>query len=262
MGAKTEEEIQRAAKNIHSGHRQRLREKFTRTGTLEHFEDHEILEMLLFCVLPRRNTNPIAHQLLLKFGSLDKVLEATVEELQTVSGVGPKAAAFLTALPGLARDLERASYATPPRICLKKQSSLQEFMDQRFSGNHTADLYLLLLDPEYHFLAALPFYSLRPNYITQSLRQFDLKRADRVYCVERVNSAVDPTLPLSQTFPLLSFVLDAYAFTSWDYFLSGTDGQLSHIHSSSSIAPSVLPRVASPVYPGRPVDFSAKKRAK
>ena len=68
-------------KNIHSGHRQRIRDRFLKTG-LDGFQDHEVLELLLFYAIPRGDTNKIAHQLLERFGSFSGVCDAPIEELQ------------------------------------------------------------------------------------------------------------------------------------------------------------------------------------
>ena len=61
--------------SIHDGHRQRLRERFLQEG-LENFTQIQVLELLLFYCIPRQDTNPIAHALLNRFGSLSGVLEA------------------------------------------------------------------------------------------------------------------------------------------------------------------------------------------
>ena len=62
-------------KQIHSGHRDRVRIKFIESG-LDGFEPHEALELLLYYCIPRKDTNPIAHKLLDSFGSLSAVLDA------------------------------------------------------------------------------------------------------------------------------------------------------------------------------------------
>ena len=85
---------------IHDGHRARKKQQFLQTG-LDSFADHEALELLLFYAIPRRDTNPLAHALLEKFGSLDGVLSAGVEELQRVEGVGESAALLLTLVDAL-----------------------------------------------------------------------------------------------------------------------------------------------------------------
>lgn len=80
--------------NIHSGHRDRLRERFDENG-LKAFSDVEALEMLLFYALPRCNTNEIAHRLLDRFGGFREVLEADASELRLVKGVGENAARLI-----------------------------------------------------------------------------------------------------------------------------------------------------------------------
>ena len=75
---------------VHDGHRKRRREQFVRHG-LDAFADHEVLELLLFYAIGRRDTNPIAHALLDHFGSLPAVFAAPLEELEQVEGMGPHA---------------------------------------------------------------------------------------------------------------------------------------------------------------------------
>jgi len=88
--------------SIHVGHRERLRIRFQEEG-LDGFEDHQVLELLLFHAVPRGDTNPSAHFLLKRFGTLSAVLEADPLDVASVTGVGPRAAAFLHMLPQVAR---------------------------------------------------------------------------------------------------------------------------------------------------------------
>lgn len=87
---------------IHQGHRERLRARFLAEG-LDGFEDHQVIELLLFHVIPRADTNPIAHKLMRRFGSLSAVLEADPKDLTSVEGMGDKAAAFLSLIPKITR---------------------------------------------------------------------------------------------------------------------------------------------------------------
>ena len=77
------------AEQLHKNHRERVLEKFRRFG-LDTFADHEVLELLLFFAIPRVDTNPIAHRLMARFGSLHAVLEAPAEQLCEVEGIGPR----------------------------------------------------------------------------------------------------------------------------------------------------------------------------
>ena len=71
---------------VHEGHRARKKEQFRAHG-LDAFADHEVLELLLYYAVPRQDTNPIAHRLMDKFGSLDAVFSADRETLEEVEGV-------------------------------------------------------------------------------------------------------------------------------------------------------------------------------
>ena len=88
--------------SIHAGHRQRLKERFLRDG-LDNFEEHQVLELLLFYGIPQRDTNEIAHELIRKFGSLSKVLEATPEELSQIKYVGDNVTTLFRLITAVAR---------------------------------------------------------------------------------------------------------------------------------------------------------------
>ncbi len=87
---------------VHSGHRERMRQRFMEHG-LDNFSDHEVLELLLYYAIPRGDVNPLAHALLNHFGSLAAVLDADPLELQTVDGVGARTAELLHFMPPLFR---------------------------------------------------------------------------------------------------------------------------------------------------------------
>ena len=75
----------------HEVHRERFKERVLKEG-LENFQNHEILEFLLYPFIPRKDTNPIAHKLMDRFGSFHNVLNASVEDLEKVEGVTHSAA--------------------------------------------------------------------------------------------------------------------------------------------------------------------------
>lgn len=83
------------ANDIHGGHRDRLKARFVKDG-LDSFEPHQVLELLLFFSIPRRDTNPLAHDLIDTFGSLPAVLEATPADLCKVKGIGKHSATLIS----------------------------------------------------------------------------------------------------------------------------------------------------------------------
>lgn len=76
----------KAASDDHKGHRQRLRERFRRSGE-DGLADYELLEFLLFSALPRQDTKPIAKALLKRFGSFSAALAAPRERLKEIKGL-------------------------------------------------------------------------------------------------------------------------------------------------------------------------------
>lgn len=97
----------------HKNHRQRMRERFKQNG-LPAFKTHEILEMLLFAVYSRVNTNEIAHRLLQRFGGIADVLSADEKELTEVSGVGEKASWWLRFLRDLYSGITSERFSRIP----------------------------------------------------------------------------------------------------------------------------------------------------
>ena len=81
--------------SVHIGHRKRMKAKFALHGT-DIFDTHELLEMLLYTVIPYRDTNPIAHELLARFDTLDGIAGAEETALATTPGIGERTAHFLS----------------------------------------------------------------------------------------------------------------------------------------------------------------------
>ena len=116
---------------IHDGHREKMRRRFLQGG-LEPFADHEALELLLYYAIPRRDTNPIAHALMERYGSLAAVLDAPVEDLQKVEGVGESAAVLLKLVPQLYRKARLAE--AERETVLNSSERAGAYLLERFAG--------------------------------------------------------------------------------------------------------------------------------
>lgn len=135
---------------IHDGHREKMRRRFL-AGGLETFADHEALELLLYYAIPRRDTNPTAHLLMERYGSLSAVLAAPVEDLQKVEGVGESAAVLLRLVPQLYRKARLAEAGQ--ETVLNSSERAGAFLLERFSGEQREIVYQLLLDRKGKLLA-------------------------------------------------------------------------------------------------------------
>lgn len=128
---------------VHDGHRNRLKTRFISQG-LSGFEDHNVLELLLFYSIPRSDTNEIAHRLLNQFKTLSGVFDAPVEELCKIKGVSTHTATLIKLIPELT-----AVYNTDKTKDIKIVSSTKEagsFFVPRFYGKKNEEVHALFLD--------------------------------------------------------------------------------------------------------------------
>ena len=134
-----------ADKQVHLGHRARLRERALSEG-LDGFHPHQILELLLFYVIPRQDTSEPAHLLIDRFGTVQAVLTAPVEELVKVRGVGKRTAQWLHNLGELMESYIALRPEDRPRI-VNFQSAFDycQIWGKMYQGPQT---FLLCLTPD------------------------------------------------------------------------------------------------------------------
>jgi len=129
---------------VHDGHRSRMRQRYL-NGGLDQFAEHEILELLLFNVIARRDTNEVAHRLLERFGSLAKVFDAPISALQEVDGMGDAAATLIKLIPDIYRSY-RISGVQDSDACISDAQRLLDATNHLFIGKPFELCYAVLLD--------------------------------------------------------------------------------------------------------------------
>lgn len=97
-------------KSIHTGHRARMRERFAKSSRLDGFAEHEIMEMLLFFILTRKDTNAIAHDLIGQFGSVRGALSAPIDRLKQVKDIGDNGAVMLKLFAAISEHVSREQF--------------------------------------------------------------------------------------------------------------------------------------------------------
>lgn len=129
--------------NLHEGHRQRLKERFIKNG-LADFEDHNILELLLFFSVPRSDTNELGHMLLQKFGSLSNVFDAPIDELCKVDGIGIHSATLIKLIPDLCNVYHTDK--TEKITIINSTDMAGRYFIPRFMGKQHEEVHIMLLD--------------------------------------------------------------------------------------------------------------------
>ncbi|MBF7096047.1 RadC family protein [Alkalibacter mobilis] len=132
-------------KNLHNGHRNRVKTRFLNEG-MDHFDDHQVLEMLLFYSIPRKDTNEIAHKMLKEFGSLATLFESSPEEISQRSGVSLNASILLSMIPSLSKRYSKARWGDKP--LLNSSSKAGEFAKTLFTGYIYEAFFIICLDTQ------------------------------------------------------------------------------------------------------------------
>ena len=132
-----------ATRSDHLGHRDRLRDRFLNRGASA-LADYEVLELLLFQALPRRDTKPIAKALIKRFGSYAGVLRAEPGDLRQVDGVGKAAVAAIRIVAEAATLLAREE--TVGGDVLNSWDRLVAYLRARMAHEKTETFRVLFLD--------------------------------------------------------------------------------------------------------------------
>jgi len=138
-------------KNPNTGHRERMRARFIKSG-LDAMADHEVLEILLYYAVPRRDTNKLAHRILKEFGSLHSVFEASAAEIQKRCGLSENTAVMLAIIAPLARRYNISKWGR--RVSFSDSKSLGDYANSLFIGETVECFYLLCLDNQIRLICA------------------------------------------------------------------------------------------------------------
>lgn len=137
-------EDKNVSKNLHSGHRQRVKKQFDENG-FKGMNDHEVLEMLLFFGIPHKNTNELAHRLIQHFDGLPGVFAADRKELAGFKDMTENASYLIKMILPLYRIYSEALFKEKP--VLKTQEEVVAFLKNLYADKaHTECIYVLFFD--------------------------------------------------------------------------------------------------------------------
>ena len=130
-------------KNIHKDHRQRVRARYMKDG-IQSMADHNIVEFLLFFGVPYKDTNDMAHELVDKFGNLQGVLDAPVEELMKINGIGENAAALIKLTHDICVKYNESKQNG--KLTMATDNRFMDFLSMKYVGESREIVYLLCVD--------------------------------------------------------------------------------------------------------------------
>lgn len=133
-----------ADKPLYLGHRERLRERFVESGP-EALQDYELLELVLFPILPRRDTKIVAKKMIERFGSFSAALSAPPQRLQEIDGLGEVATTQIAAIVAVAQRFAREKIATDQPI-LGSWTALLDYCRSQMAYEDVEQFRILFLD--------------------------------------------------------------------------------------------------------------------
>ena len=129
--------------NIHKDHRSRMRRQIMKTEDTSLLE-HELLETLLFYVIPRKDTNPLAHRIINTFGSVSAAMESGIADLMKVRGVGERTAEYLCILGKFGRAYSHICHQ-PTEYNLELPVT-RRYLKNLFHDSENEQVYILCID--------------------------------------------------------------------------------------------------------------------
>lgn len=136
-------------KNVHAGHRSRLKQRFRDEG-LSSFQKHQILELLLFYAIPQKDTNELAHRLLNAYnGNLSEVLDADIESLIKIDGIKENSAILLSLMPQLFRVYREE---LQQREGVFGRAKVEQYIANKFTGEKVEKVLIACLDNKWNLL--------------------------------------------------------------------------------------------------------------
>lgn len=183
---------------VHAGHRERMKRRFL-VNQGKDFNDHEMLEMLLFYVLPRENTNEVAHNLLNEFGSLRNVCNAEPSRIERVVGAGPATSLYLSLLFAIRKRIDLEKYDMD-RFVASSTRVVGEFLMEYYRDKQYEEVCAMLLD---NSLRLIEFKSLSTGSVNSS--SFDVRSLARYALrIDATHVILSHNHPSGDTIPSLS----------------------------------------------------------
>ena len=214
--------------NIHKGHRQRLIEQAKEIG-IECLSEIQQVELLLTYVIPRKDTNPIAHRLLKKFKSFSKICDAPVDELVSVEGISNRAANLIKFIPEFF-NFYRISKSSTKDLVFSSKIHMQHYLLNFMQFKPKEELYAVAIDQNMKLLGIEKLARGTEQQVAlprQSLLSFVAKHNTICYVCLAHNHPDCSCKPSMSDVNLTEYLLKALAvfnITLFEHIIVGNDG--------------------------------------
>ena len=220
-----------SSKTIHAGHRERMLLKFKNNPNS--MLDHELLEVLLYPILPRIDTNPLAHTLINTFGSFSAVFNATFSQLVGVKGVGEKTAIYINLL---AKSIDTVINSNDCPVILNGFEAIKREASKIFNFEKEEKLFLYMLDKKYKKIATLQFsdrdfYAVKLE-VSEIANAFALYKPAHVILLHNHPSGVaEPSKADDISTKRINLLCESHGIDFCDHVIAGTGDFFSYVRS-------------------------------
>lgn len=153
--------------NLHSGHRARMIQSVLKSP--DSLAEHQLLEVLLYPVILRKDTNLLAHELLHMFGSLSRIFSASAEELKAIKGIGDSVASYLLVVGKIYYAVGQNE--KKEKKCMFSIDRLKDEIDSYFHNLKQEDFLIFLLDEKYKILTTITFTDMKQGLVCTNIRE-------------------------------------------------------------------------------------------
>lgn len=150
MGQEKQKQPRKIQDTTRIGHRKRLRERLRRGGHTA-LHDYELLELILFRALPRRDVKPLARDLLDRFGDLSGVLSAAEARLLEVTGIGQEVITEFRLIEAVALNFGQSRIMHKP--ALANWNQMISYCRTKIAEKNREEFHVLFLDKKNHIIA-------------------------------------------------------------------------------------------------------------
>jgi DNA repair protein RadC len=144
--------LEELAQPHYHGHRERARQRFLQLGE-QHIEDYELMELVLQIVIPRKDTKPLAKQLIETFGSFSAVFGASPSRLDEIKGMGLISATNLKIIQAAAQRFARDNLKVKDKPILSSWSALIDYCRAQMAYEEVEQFRILFLDKKNRLIA-------------------------------------------------------------------------------------------------------------